>query len=138
MRFDRYLVENKYFNTRTKALVAIKEGKVLVNDKVIIKPSFEIKNDVNIIIKHDELEYVSRGGKKLEHAIKYSVASFVISILWLTKTFFIRIGQSCLLVSSILRIINFFLASFTKLFLSSNASSYNEKIKVVLGDSFEI
>lgn len=76
MRFDRYLVENKYFNTRTKALVAIKEGKVLVNDKVIIKPSFEIKNDVNIIIRHDELEYVSRGGKKLEHAIKYFSLNF--------------------------------------------------------------
>lgn len=73
MRFDRYLVENKYYSTREKAIVAIKEGKVFLNNKVVKKPSFDVNLDINlsITIVHDGNEYVSRGGKKLEHAIKY-------------------------------------------------------------------
>ena len=70
MRFDRFLVENKYFSSREKAITAIKDGKVLVNKKVINKPSFDIKEEVIIEIINDELTFVSRGGKKLEHAIK--------------------------------------------------------------------
>lgn len=70
MRFDRFLVENKYFSSREKAITAIKDGKVLVNKKVINKPSFDIKEEVIIKIINDEHTFVSRGGKKLEHAIK--------------------------------------------------------------------
>ncbi len=72
MRIDRYLVENKYFSSREKAVSAIKEGRIILNDKVIIKPSLNIKNDDNSIkinILPCEKEYVSRGGKKLEHAV---------------------------------------------------------------------
>ena len=69
MRIDRFLVDNKYFNTREKAKVAIKENKVLVNNNVVNKPSFDINEDDIITIINDEISYVSRGGFKLEHAI---------------------------------------------------------------------
>lgn len=69
IRIDKYLVENKYFDSREKAITAIKEGKVKVNGIAITRPSFSIKNDINIEIISTGNTYVSRGGKKLEFAI---------------------------------------------------------------------
>lgn len=69
MRIDKYLVENKYFNSREKAITAIKDGKIKVDGIIILKPSFSVKKDINIEIISEGNTYVSRGGKKLEHAI---------------------------------------------------------------------
>jgi len=64
MRIDKYLVDNAYFESRNRALDAIKAGKVKVNGKVA-KPS--IKVDVNSLIDvEDEKFYVSRAARKLE------------------------------------------------------------------------
>ncbi len=69
MRLDLYLV--KEFNlTRSRASDLIKLGSVKVNDKVILKPSYKVSlNDEVILIK--SLKYVSRSGNKLEEAIKH-------------------------------------------------------------------
>lgn len=70
MRLDIYLVENKYFESRTKALDAIKKGAVKVSGKIITKPAFDVLEGCLIEITFETMKYVSRGGYKLEGAIK--------------------------------------------------------------------
>lgn len=71
-RLDILLVERGFFETREKAKRAIMAGNVIVNDKKIDKSGTFIKLDVEpeIRIKGDLCPYVSRGGYKLEKAIK--------------------------------------------------------------------
>jgi len=68
MRLDMYLVNNNYFKTRSRAQQEIKDGHVLVNGK-IQKSSFDVSDNDKIELK-DIIPYVSRGGLKLEKAIK--------------------------------------------------------------------
>ena len=71
MRLDKYLVDKGYFKTRNKALTAIKNGAVLLAGSTIFKPSYEVLDSLDIIINTNLLiPYVSRGGLKLETAIK--------------------------------------------------------------------
>ncbi len=70
MRLDVYLVENGYFKTRTKASVAIKAQAITVNGNLINRPNFEVPKDAVISILKDLNPYVSRGGLKLEAAIR--------------------------------------------------------------------
>ena len=69
MRLDNYLVEKEFFDSRTKAKQAIERGEILINNKKVLKASFEIKED-NVEIKHVyESKFVSLGGYKLEKAL---------------------------------------------------------------------
>ncbi len=69
-RLDIFLVKNNYVPSRSKATELIKNGNVLVNDKVVLKNSFLVCNDYSITIKESQLmNYVSRGGLKLQKAI---------------------------------------------------------------------
>lgn len=77
IRLDIYLVEKGFFETRTKAEVAIREGNILVNNIREDKPGTLIKNDSEIRVLGNKCPYVSRGGYKLEKAIEY----FNISLL---------------------------------------------------------
>ncbi len=70
MRLDSYLVDNGYYSSRTKAKEAIEAGLVLVNDRPIKKGSFDIEVDSKIEIIGSVHPYVSRGGLKLEGAIR--------------------------------------------------------------------
>jgi len=70
MRLDLYLVEKGFFNSRQKAQNAIKEGAVSVNGKIITKSNFECIDFDEITILKETNHYVSRGGYKLEAAIK--------------------------------------------------------------------
>ncbi len=70
MRLDVFLVEQKYAETRSKASQLIKNEKVKVNNKIITKNGFDISEKDKIeIIENDVLEFVSRGGHKLDKAI---------------------------------------------------------------------
>ena len=64
MRLDKYLVKKGYFESRNRALDAIKRGRVYVDGEVV-KASFKC-NDENIIDIDEEKFYVSRAAKKLE------------------------------------------------------------------------
>ena len=70
-RLDLILVEREFFETREKAKREIMVGNVIVNDQVVTKAGtiFKDNGELNIRIK-DKLKYVSRGGLKLEKAIK--------------------------------------------------------------------
>lgn len=65
IRLDNYLVENNLSDSRTKAQALIKDSKVLVNSKVILKSAFKLSLDDIVTIKeHDN--YVSRASYKLK------------------------------------------------------------------------
>jgi len=63
-RLDKYLVEKNYFESRNRAIDAIKRGKVFVDGKQA-KPSTKCDNNSNIDIDSEKF-YVSRASKKLE------------------------------------------------------------------------
>jgi len=63
-RLDQELVRRKLVSTRSQAENFIRLSKVSVNDKIISKPGYFIKDDSKIILKQEE-QYVSRGGLKL-------------------------------------------------------------------------
>ncbi len=63
MRFDRYLVEQGFVQSRTKAAELIRQGRVKVDGKVIKKPSFQIEGGE---IEIEDEGYVSRAAYKLK------------------------------------------------------------------------
>jgi len=70
MRFDLFLTQNGFFESRNKAAAAIKDGMFAVNNKPILKPSFEIsERDTVTKIKKNTI-YVARSAHKLLRAFK--------------------------------------------------------------------
>ncbi len=69
IRLDQLLLNNKLSESREKAQRLIRAGYVKVNDHIITKPSSTFPHDVSIELKKKE-QYVSRGGYKLEKALK--------------------------------------------------------------------
>lgn len=67
VRLDALLVSKYPNKTRSYLQNYIKEGLVLVNDKVISKPGLLVMDDSDITI-NDQSSYVSRGAYKLEAA----------------------------------------------------------------------
>ncbi|MGN1344262.1 MAG: TlyA family RNA methyltransferase [Traorella sp.] len=81
MRLDVYLSEYGFVKSRTYAQEAIKEGRVLVNQKIITKPAYEV-NDEHVEIISKDIEFVSRGGFKLYEALKdfrFSLENLVVA-----------------------------------------------------------
>jgi len=68
-RIDTYLVKEGFFESRSKALSAIKAGKVHMNGKLVLKPSETVLAGATIKAE-PEHPWVSRGGLKLEHALR--------------------------------------------------------------------
>ena len=68
-RLDAELVTRKIAGSRERAKGLIKSGAVLVNGKIIFKPSADINETDEIISLAEEFKYVGRGGLKLEKAI---------------------------------------------------------------------
>lgn len=64
MRLDTYLSENGYFESRNRALEAIKSGKVTVDGK-IGKPSTPCNENSDVVVENEKF-YASRAGRKLE------------------------------------------------------------------------
>ena len=70
-RLDKELVLKGFVESRTKAQELIANGAVKVNDKVVVKDSYSVGElDKIEIAQNDVLKYVSRGGFKLEKALK--------------------------------------------------------------------
>lgn len=70
MRLDVALVEKGLAKSREKAKAMIMAGQVLVDNQKIDKAGTEINPALSIRILGNDLPYVSRGGLKLEKAIK--------------------------------------------------------------------
>ena len=69
-RLDAFVVDKGLVKSRHRAKALIMAGKVLVNDCPVDKPGTLIAHDANIIVKQDDNPFVSRGGLKLEAALK--------------------------------------------------------------------
>lgn len=71
IRLDKYLFDSGLVESRAKAQALILSGLVYVRGEKIDKPGHPIQADIELEIRNNHLGYVSRGGLKLESAIKY-------------------------------------------------------------------
>jgi 23S rRNA (cytidine1920-2'-O)/16S rRNA (cytidine1409-2'-O)-methyltransferase len=70
IRLDQALVERGLCESREKAKRAIMAGTVKINGQLARKPSDSVKPDDDLALTEPE-KFVSRGGHKLEHALKH-------------------------------------------------------------------
>ena len=81
-RLDVLLTERLYAETRTKAQAIIMSGNVYVNGQKADKPGMSFEETVDIEVRGAVCPYVSRGGLKLEKALRdfgVDVTGFVCS-----------------------------------------------------------
>ena len=69
-RLDVLLTERLYAETRTKAQAIIMSGNVYVNGQKADKPGTSYEETVDIEVRGAVCPYVSRGGLKLEKALR--------------------------------------------------------------------
>lgn len=69
-RLDVFLFENGYAASRSAAQALIMEGKVYIDNQKAMKAGEQIKGTEKIEVRGGGLRYVSRGGLKLEKAMK--------------------------------------------------------------------
>ena len=69
-RIDVSLVEQGFFDSREKAKRAIMAGIVHNDHEIIDKPGTKVPVDMELFVKGTVMPYVSRGGLKLEKALK--------------------------------------------------------------------
>jgi 23S rRNA (cytidine1920-2'-O)/16S rRNA (cytidine1409-2'-O)-methyltransferase len=70
IRLDKLLSKKNFFKSRSQAKRTIMAGKVYVNDELIDKAGTQVSLESKIEIKGDNNPFVSRGGLKLEKALK--------------------------------------------------------------------
>src|SRR5215469_10012719 len=70
IRLDKILVEQGFAPSRERAQALILAGKVLVQEQRVDKPGTAIPAEATIRILGTDLKYVSRGGLKLEAALR--------------------------------------------------------------------
>jgi 23S rRNA (cytidine1920-2'-O)/16S rRNA (cytidine1409-2'-O)-methyltransferase len=71
LRLDKLLVDSGLAASRERAQALILAGKVLVNDQKVEKAGAQVADDAVIRLLAADLKYVSRGGLKLERALKH-------------------------------------------------------------------
>jgi 23S rRNA (cytidine1920-2'-O)/16S rRNA (cytidine1409-2'-O)-methyltransferase len=71
MRLDKLLLERGVTTSRERAQALILAGKVLVNGQKVEKAGAGVEGSAEIRLLGEDLKYVSRGGLKLEEALKH-------------------------------------------------------------------
>ncbi|GFZ30457.1 TlyA family rRNA (cytidine-2'-O)-methyltransferase [Clostridium zeae] len=69
-RLDILLVEKGFFQSRERAKTSIMAGNVFIDGRRVDKSGEKVKVEAEIVVKGNDIPYVSRGGFKLEKAIK--------------------------------------------------------------------
>ncbi len=69
-RLDMIVYEKGYAQSREKAKILIMEGRVYVDNQKADKPGMVYNEDVKLEVRQNKIQYVSRGGLKLEKALK--------------------------------------------------------------------
>ncbi len=69
-RLDKILFENAYFDTKSKAQAAVMAGDVKVNGEKITKAGYQLELKEDTVIEIKSMPFVSRGGFKLDKAVK--------------------------------------------------------------------
>ena len=70
VRLDQLLVDQGLIQSRERAKVTIMEGNVFVDGQRVDKPGTAVDPEKKIEIRGEQLAYVSRGGLKLEKALR--------------------------------------------------------------------
>ena len=70
IRLDQYLVQHGLIQSRERAKAMIMSGVVFVNEQKVDKAGEMIKEDAVVEVRGHDIGYVSRGGLKLEKAMK--------------------------------------------------------------------
>ena len=70
LRLDKLLVDRGLAASRERAQALILAGRVLVNEQKVDKPGAPTEEDAPVRLLGEDLRYVSRGGLKLEGALK--------------------------------------------------------------------
>ena len=70
LRLDKLLVDRNLAASRERAQALILAGRILVDEQKVDKPGVFVDTEAAIRILGDDLRYVSRGGLKLEQALK--------------------------------------------------------------------
>ncbi len=71
LRLDKLLVDRGDALSRERAQALILAGRVLVGEQKVEKPGTPVEEDAVIRVLGADLRYVSRGGLKLEHALRH-------------------------------------------------------------------
>ncbi len=71
VRLDKLLVDRGIAKSRERAQALILAGKVLVNEQKVEKAGANVEPSAAIRLLGEDLRYVSRGGLKLEHALRH-------------------------------------------------------------------
>ena len=71
IRLDKLLVDRGLAKSRERAQALILAGKVLVDEQKVEKAGANVEVEAAIRLLGEDLHYVSRGGIKLEHALKH-------------------------------------------------------------------
>ena len=69
-RLDRMLVDRGIVESRERAQALILAGQVLVNGQKVVKSGAPVPSDADVRILGERMPYVSRGGLKLEAALR--------------------------------------------------------------------
>ncbi|MDD2388781.1 MAG: TlyA family RNA methyltransferase [Desulfobacterales bacterium] len=70
IRLDLAVVQKGLASSRQRAQALIMAGKILVNNQPVDKPGTRILTEDELLLKGEQIAYVSRGGLKLEAAVK--------------------------------------------------------------------
>lgn len=70
IRLDQYLVQHGMIQSRERAKAMIMSGVVFVNEQKVDKAGEMIKEDAKVEVRGHDIGYVSRGGLKLEKAMR--------------------------------------------------------------------
>jgi 23S rRNA (cytidine1920-2'-O)/16S rRNA (cytidine1409-2'-O)-methyltransferase len=71
LRLDKLLVDRGLTPSRERAQAMILAGRVLVDEQKMDKPGHTVAEDAAVRLLGDDLRYVSRGGLKLEEALRH-------------------------------------------------------------------
>ena len=71
VRLDQVLVERGLAESRAKAKALVMAGLVFSGDSPQNTPGAQVRSDIQLSVKSPEHPWVSRGGLKLEHGLKY-------------------------------------------------------------------
>jgi 23S rRNA (cytidine1920-2'-O)/16S rRNA (cytidine1409-2'-O)-methyltransferase len=71
IRIDKLIVERGLAGSRERAQALLLAGRILVNEQKIEKPGANVDSESEVRVLGDDLRYVSRGGLKLERALKH-------------------------------------------------------------------
>src|ERR1043166_8594290 len=71
IRLDQKLVNEGLASTHIKAQALILAGEVLVKGHPSPKPGMQVSEDASVKLKTTHTKYVSRGGEKLEGALRH-------------------------------------------------------------------